>query len=146
MVNGYTLNSSESIWPTPFSTGVHWNQVPSPEGQRNFSFSVDLASVLWGGAAPPWRFCRSAHVQNQAPHGWRLMLPKGAAEVFLKYTEWIFMHSMPHNFLNFHILTDSIEQAKLDTIHCCQVHWWPSCEGKLVNKVLRPPFPFTPLY
>ena len=30
-----TLNSSESIRPTPFSTGVHWNEEPSPEGQRD---------------------------------------------------------------------------------------------------------------
>ena len=54
--------------------------------QRNFSSSVHLVSVLWVGAAPPWRFCRSAHVQTQAPCSWGLLLPKGAAEVFLKYT------------------------------------------------------------
>ena len=33
----------------------------------------------------------------------------------------------PH-FHNFHILTDSLEQAKVDIIHCCQLHWWTSCE------------------
>ena len=27
-----------------------------------------------------------------------------------------------------HILTDSLEQAKLDLIHWCQLHWWTSCE------------------
>ena len=30
-----TLNSSESIWPPPFSTGVYRNEEPSPEGQRD---------------------------------------------------------------------------------------------------------------
>ena len=29
------LNNSESIWPTPFSTGVYQNEEPSPEGQRD---------------------------------------------------------------------------------------------------------------
>ena len=38
-----------------------------------------------GGAAPPWRFCRSAHVQTQAPRSWGLLLPQGTAEVFVKY-------------------------------------------------------------
>ena len=57
---------------------------------KKFSFSVHLVSVWWGGAAPPWIFCRSAHVQTQAPRRWRLLLPTGAAEVFLKYTGWIF--------------------------------------------------------
>ena len=28
-----TLNSSESIWPPPLSTGVYRNEEPSPEGQ-----------------------------------------------------------------------------------------------------------------
>ena len=35
---------------------------------------------------------------------------------------------MPPHFHNFHILTDSVEQAKLDLIHCCQPHWRTSCE------------------
>ena len=56
------------------------------ERKRNFSFSFHLVSVYWGGVAPPWRFCRSAHEQTQAPRSWGLMLPKGAAEIFLKYT------------------------------------------------------------
>ena len=30
-----TLNSSESIWPPPFSTGVYRNKEPSPEGHRD---------------------------------------------------------------------------------------------------------------
>jgi hypothetical protein len=30
-----TLNSSESLWPPPFSTGVYRNEEPSPEGQRD---------------------------------------------------------------------------------------------------------------
>ena len=29
------LNSSESIWPPPFSTGVYRNEEPLPEGQRD---------------------------------------------------------------------------------------------------------------
>ena len=33
----------------------------------------------------------------------------------------------PHHFQNFHILTDSVKQAKLDIVHCCQLHWWTSC-------------------
>ena len=32
----------------------------------------------------------------------------------------------PHSY-DFHILTDSLEQAKLNQIHCCQLHWWTSC-------------------
>ena len=31
----YTLNSSESTWPPPFSTGVYRIEEPSPEGQRD---------------------------------------------------------------------------------------------------------------
>ena len=31
----YTLYTSESIWPPPFSTGVYKNEEPSPEGQRD---------------------------------------------------------------------------------------------------------------
>ena len=58
------------------------------ERQRNSSFSVHLVSVWRDGAAPPWRFCRSAHVQTQAPRRWELLLPKGAAEFFWKYTGW----------------------------------------------------------
>ena len=34
----------------------------------------------------------------------------------------------PPHFHDFHILTDSLEQAKLDLIHCCQLHGWTSCE------------------
>ena len=30
-----TLNSSESIWPPPFSTGVYQNEEPALEGQRD---------------------------------------------------------------------------------------------------------------
>ena len=30
-----TLNSSERIWPPPFSTGFYRNEEPSPEGQRD---------------------------------------------------------------------------------------------------------------
>ena len=30
-----TLNSSESIWPPPFRTGVYQNEEPAPEGQRD---------------------------------------------------------------------------------------------------------------
>ena len=27
----------------------------------------------------------------------------------------------------FYNLTDSLEQAKMDITHCCQLHWWTSC-------------------
>ena len=46
-----------------------------------------------------------------------------------KYGIWIFMLQKkpsglpwPSHFHNLHILTDSLEQAKLDLIHCCQLH------------------------
>ena len=51
-----------------------------------FLLFFHLLSVWWGGAAHPWRFCRSAHEQTQAPRSLGLLLPKGATEVFLKYT------------------------------------------------------------
>ena len=35
------------------------------ERQRKLSLSVHLVSVWGGGAAPPWRFCRSAHEQTR---------------------------------------------------------------------------------
>ena len=35
---------------------------------------------------------------------------------------------MAPSFSYFHILTNSVEQAKLDITHCCQLHWWTSCE------------------
>ena len=34
------LNSSESIWPTPFSTGVYQNEESSPEEQRDKEMSL----------------------------------------------------------------------------------------------------------
>ena len=53
---------------------------------KKFIFLSSSRLCLRGGAAPPWRFCRSAHEQTQAPRSSGLLLPKGAAEVFLKYT------------------------------------------------------------
>ena len=43
-----TLNSSESIWPPPYSTGVYRNEEPSPEGQRDkeISFSQFILSLF----------------------------------------------------------------------------------------------------
>ena len=45
-----TLNSSESIWPTPFSIGVYWNEEPSPEGQRDIEISLCpfISSLFYG--------------------------------------------------------------------------------------------------
>ena len=39
----------------------------------------------------------------------------------------------PPHFHDFHILTDWLEQAKLDIIHCCQLNWWTSCVTGLNN-------------
>ena len=36
----HTLNSSESIWPPPVSTGVFRNEEPSPEVQRDKEISL----------------------------------------------------------------------------------------------------------
>ena len=63
------LNSSESIWPPPFSTGVYRNEEPSPEGQRDkeIPLSQVISSLFeWVGQT------------------------KGAAEVLWKYTGWWF--------------------------------------------------------
>ena len=45
-----TLNSSESIWPPPVSTGVYRNEEPSPEGQRDkeISLSQFISSLFEG--------------------------------------------------------------------------------------------------
>ena len=45
-----TLNSSESTWPPPFSTGVYWNEEPAPEGQRDkeINFSQFILSLFDG--------------------------------------------------------------------------------------------------
>ena len=46
----YTLNSSESIWPPPFSTGVYQNEEPAPEGQRDKEISLSqFISSLFDG-------------------------------------------------------------------------------------------------
>ena len=75
--------------PIPHRSLPKWGACTGgAERQRNFSFSVHLVSVWWGWAAPPWRFSISAHEQTQAPRSWGLLLPKGAAEFFLKYTGW----------------------------------------------------------
>ena len=45
-----TLNSSESIWPPPFSTGVYQNEEPAPEGQRDKEISLSqFISSLFDG-------------------------------------------------------------------------------------------------
>ena len=45
-----TLNSSESIWPTPFSTGVYQNEEPALEGQRDKEiFLSQFISSLFDG-------------------------------------------------------------------------------------------------
>ena len=45
-----TLNSSESIWPTPFSTGVYQNEEPSLEGKRDKEiFLSQFISSLFDG-------------------------------------------------------------------------------------------------
>ena len=36
----YTLNSSESIWPPPFSTGVYQIEEPALEGKRDKEISL----------------------------------------------------------------------------------------------------------
>ena len=41
-----------------------------------------------------------------------------------KTTAW---HPPPPHFQDLHILTCSLEQAKMDLIHCFQLHWWTSC-------------------
>ena len=45
-----TLKSSESIWPTPLSTGVYWNEERAPEGQRDkeINFSLFISSLFDG--------------------------------------------------------------------------------------------------
>ena len=55
----YTLNSSEGIWPPPFSTGVYRNEEPSPEGQRDkeIPLSQFISSLFEGvGQLPPGDF------------------------------------------------------------------------------------------
>ena len=45
-----TLDSSESIWPPQFSTGVYQNEEPAPEGQRNKEISLfQFVSSLFDG-------------------------------------------------------------------------------------------------
>ena len=39
----------------------------------------------------------------------------------------------PPHFQDFHIFTDWLEQAKLDIIHRCQLHWWTSCNPEKVQ-------------
>jgi hypothetical protein len=49
----YTLNSSESIWPPPFSIGVNRNEEPSPEGQRDKEIPLSqFISSLFDGVEP----------------------------------------------------------------------------------------------
>ena len=45
-----TLNSSESLWPPPFSTGVYRYEEPPPEGQRykEISLSQFISSLFEG--------------------------------------------------------------------------------------------------
>ena len=44
------MHISESIWPTPFSTGVYQNEEPSPEGKRykDISLSQFISSLFDG--------------------------------------------------------------------------------------------------
>ena len=45
-----TLNSLESIWPTPFSAGVYQNEESSPAGQRDKEISLSqFISSLFDG-------------------------------------------------------------------------------------------------
>ena len=57
-----------------------------------------------------WTFSNTWDTQSQQAA--RMQFPK-------KYGIWIIM---PPPFHDLHILTDSLEQAKLDLIHCCQLH------------------------
>ena len=81
-----TLNNSESIWPPPFSIGVYQNEEPAPEGQRDKEISLSqFISSLFDGV---WQLLPGDFegVLLAAPRSWGLLLPKGASEVFSKYT------------------------------------------------------------
>ena len=79
---------------------------------------------------PFWTFCNACDTQSQRAA--RMESPKNDGKwiIMLKKTSW---PQWPPYFQNFHILTYSVEQAKLDIIHCCQLHWWTSCETTHAN-------------